>query len=126
MPTGQPGIPHGGLAMADPPGIVVARKPSGETGILGAPVAPATPGAPPSPPATPGVLTGTANDLLAAAERVRKTEPRFAGLTVETRHDTLVVGGTAPQASDAWDFAKKLQTLPGVGRVAVGAVAGKR
>ena len=50
---------------------------------------------------------------------------RFAKLTVEVRQDVLVIGGSAPKVSDAWDFAEKLGKIPGVPRVAVGPVAGK-
>ena len=109
-----------------------------EPQTLGAPVGgagktntPAT--APPTPPATaPGVLTATTppapvrvTDVLAAADEARKAEARFAKLTVEMRDGVLVIGGSAPQPSDAWDFAAKLRTIPGVTRVAVGNVNGK-
>lgn len=106
------------------PGTVVALRPAGEPGLLGAPVGAAV--APPfAPPATPGVLTANRGDLLTAADAVRGSEPRFAKLTVELRDGVLVVGGSAPLASDAWDFAQKLKSVPGANRVAVGAVAGK-
>jgi hypothetical protein len=123
------------FASADPPGTVVVRKPPGEPGLLGAPVGPAVPGSVPTPslpPTTPVVLTGTvppvpgnANAVLVAAHEVRKADARFARLTVELREGTLVVGGSAPLAADAWDFAQKLRSVPGVTRIAVGAVAGK-
>jgi hypothetical protein len=120
------------FAAADPPVPVVVRKPAGEPGVLGAPVGPAASGsAIPTPallPAVPGVLTGApgnASAVLAAVHEVRKTEARFARLTVEVRDGTLVVGGAAPLAADAWDFAQKLRSVRGVSRVAVGAVAGK-
>ena len=143
FPESAPVNPATTIAMADPPGAVVVRKPAGEPGLLGAPVGPAGPAAPGSaaptpvatpslPPAAPGVLTGTlppvpgtANAVLAAAHEVRKADPRFARLTVEFRDGTLTVGGSAALASDAWDFAQKLRTVPGVTRVAVGAVAGR-
>ncbi len=59
------------------------------------------------------------------ANEMRRTEARFTNLTVELQGGILMVGGSAPRASDAWDFAQKLRQLPGVSRVAVGAVAGK-
>lgn len=127
--------PSMNVAASEPAGSkVVALRPSnaGAASVLGAPVGPVGSGistaSPPVPATAPGVLTGTApvtDNLLIAAGEARKADSRFAKLTVELRNGTLVVGGSAPQASDAWDFAKKLQTLPGVTRVAVGAINGK-
>jgi hypothetical protein len=129
--------PNTTLATNDPAGgaKVVALRPPTAVGVLGAPVGPVGSGtapaaAPQAVPATaPGVLTGTppapAADVLVAAGEARKTEPRFAKLTVELRDGTLVVGGSAPLASDAWDYAEKLRKIPGVSRVAVGSVVGK-
>lgn len=128
--------PSMNVAVSEPAGskVVALRPPSaGVVSVLGAPVGPLGSGIvvvspPPVPAIAPGVLTGTAataDNVLVAAGEARKTDPRFAKLTVELRNGTLVVGGSAPLASDAWDFAKKLQTLPGVTRVAVGAVNGK-
>lgn len=120
------------------PGTVVALRPplppGGGIGVLGAPVSAPQKGTVPVPPVVPtvapGVLTGTVppaagGDVLATAGELRKTEMRFAKLTVEIRDGVLVIGGSAPQAADAWDFAAKLRTIPGVTRVAVGTVAGK-
>ena len=112
---------------------VVARKPplsAGNTGnVLGAPVGPAGTSAPTTPalPTTvPGTLTSApAGGLLNAASEMRKTEARFTNLTVDLQGGVLMVSGSAPRASDAWDFAQKLRQMPGVSRVAVGAVAGK-
>jgi hypothetical protein len=123
----EPATPNPGsaVAMADPPPIV-ARKPATEPGVLGAPVGPAGSGivspAPAVPHTTPAVLTGNASGVLQAANELKKAEPRFARLTLELRDSTLVVGGSAPLASDAWDLAKKLQTVPGVKQIAVAAV----
>jgi hypothetical protein len=131
VPLPEPAPNPGAIVGADPPRPVVALKPAGEPGLLGAPVGPATPGSAKSAPALPpAVLTGTppatdARAVLLAAHEVRKTDPRFAKLTVEVRDGTLTVGGSAALASDAWDFARKLRTVPGVSRVAVGAVAGQ-
>ena len=128
----EPAAPNPGanqIAAAGPSKTVVVRKPAGEPGILGAPVGPAGVGSPalPSPAVNtaPAVLTGTAGGVLLAADAVRKTEPRFAALTLEWRGAILVIGGSAPQASDAWDLAKKLEAVPGVNRIAVAAVAQK-
>ncbi len=138
------GTPDPGLVAANTaPSAVIVRKPAGDTGVLGAPVSSvasaASPGtksvsfAPPIvAPTAPGVLTGTLppalakpGDVLTAAGDVRKTDARFAKLTVDLRDGALVIGGSAPLVSDAWDFAKKLQAIPGVTRVRVGAIAGK-
>jgi BON domain-containing protein len=111
---------------------VVARKPSlaspGTGNLLGAPVGPAGSSPPPAiaPTTAPGQLTGaTTGELLAAVAEARKTEARFAGLTVELRDGALIVAGSAPLRADAWDFAQKLRLVPGVSRVAVGSVTGK-
>lgn len=144
VPPVSPFAPNGGTdpnrVVARPgPGTVVALRPSlpGITGILGAPVgaagSAATPTPPPLPNTAPGVLTGTLppttpvrpSDVLTAANEARKSDPRFARLTVEARDGVLVIGGSAPLVSDAWDFAEKLRAIPGVTRVAVGAVSGK-
>lgn len=129
-------FPQGGkVVIGNADSTVVARKPalssSGAAGLLGAPVGPAEPNTsspviPPASAAAPGQLTGsTAGGVLAAANEMKRTEARFANLTIELRDGTLVVGGSAPLASDGWDFAKKIQHVPGVSRVVVGTVAGK-
>jgi hypothetical protein len=75
---------------------------------------------PPGP--APATVPGRPADVLTAAEAVRAADPRFAGLTVELHDGTLVIGGSAVRASDAWAFAQALRRVPGVARVAVGAV----
>jgi hypothetical protein len=149
MPPSSPFPSNGGtndsnrLATRSGNGTVVALRPAlpmgGGLELLGPPVSGATkpslpsPAAVPPPTTAPGVLTATlppeslapAGDLLAAAAALRKTEPRFAGLTVDLRDGVLVIGGSAPMAADAWDFAAKLRAIPGVNRVAVGSVLGK-
>jgi hypothetical protein len=114
-----PPAPFPGPRVAAPnaaaPGTVVSLKPSADVGILGAPVGPAA--------GSPAAVNRV--DVLAAVEAVRKTEARFDRLTVEWRDGALVIGGSAPLASDAWDFARMLQAVPGVARVAVGNVVGK-
>jgi hypothetical protein len=135
-PAAPPPVSNATFAAGNPPAPVTVRKPGADLGVLGAPVGPAGKGAassaPAVSPAVPGVLTGTTpaapadpGGALAAASAVRKTEARFANLTVELQGGTLVIGGSAPKAADAWDFAQKLRTVPGVTRVAVGAVAVK-
>ena len=122
--TVAPTVPNTLMATADPANPVVVRKPSMEDNVLGEPVRPAAgPSAPPAP--APGALTANRGDLGAVIDGVRRTEARFAGLRVEVRDGVLVIVGAAPHAADAWDFAEKLQKVPGVTRVAVGAVAGK-
>jgi hypothetical protein len=119
------------VAAAETNSTVVAQKPAlaagGPSNILGAPVGPAeVPHSPSMPSTAPGTLTSVpANGLLAAAGEMKKSEGRFANLTVDLQGGVLVVGGFAPRAADAWDFAQKLRRMPGVTRVAVGAVAGK-
>jgi hypothetical protein len=124
----SPFPPNTNVAANDANSTVVARKPSlsGAAVVLGAPVGPAGSNvSAPSMPA-PGTLTSSgANGVLVAAGDVRKGEARFANLTVELSGGVIMVGGSAPLASDAWDFAQKLRKIPGVSRVAVGAVAGK-
>jgi hypothetical protein len=133
-----PTTPDASNTVAAAPTTVIALKPSGESAVLGAPVRPGetTTGSvsafSPVTSTAPGVLTGTAPpmpakpaNVLTTANDMKKTDSRFAKLTVELRDGMLVVGGAAPQASDAWDFAKKLRLLPGVSRVVVGAVSVK-
>ncbi|HJZ56609.1 MAG TPA: hypothetical protein VKE74_16705, partial [Gemmataceae bacterium] len=60
--------------------------------------------------------------VLAAADAIRRTDPRYAGLSVEVQGDTLVISGRAARAKDAWDLSDALRRLPGVGRVVVGSV----
>lgn len=120
------------VASAQPANTVVARKPDG-LGVLGAPVKPAGPGSVAGaggrdsftvPSIAPGMLTGmpsqnSVNDILTSASNVKKVEARFAKLTVEMRDGTLVIGGSAPRASDAWDLGEKLRQIPGVSRVVI-------
>jgi hypothetical protein len=133
-----PATPDPNTVAAVPTTTVIARKPTAESAVLGAPVRPGEAGTgsmsafSPVTSTAPGVLTGTAPpnpakpaNVLTAANEMKKTDPRFARLTVELRDGTLVVGGSAPLASDGWDFAQKLRLLPGVSRVAVGAVSGR-
>ncbi len=125
-PTSGNGSSTTMVATTDPAKPVVALKPSAEASVLGGPVSPA----PPAPVSVgsspvPGTLTANRNDVIAMTDAVRKTEARFARLTVEIRDGVLVIAGAAPLAADAWDYAEKLRAIPGVTRVAVGAVAGK-
>ena len=131
-------------AVVEPGTTVVARKPlivpPDVAGILLPPVplSGSRPVMPVVPSPNPVVLTSTppaavplalpsirAGELTTAIEAVRKTESRFAGLSAELRDGTLIVAGRAPRASDAWDFAEAIRRVPGVVRVAVGAVDAK-
>jgi hypothetical protein len=82
----------------------------------------------------PGKLTGTGSvvpsqasvsDILTSAGNVKKVEARFTKLTVEMRDGIIVIGGSAPRASDAWDLAEKLRQIPGVARVVIATTPGK-
>jgi len=125
-PNAGNGSANSMVASADPANTVVVRKPSAEAGVLGGPVSPAAPstvhvGSSP----VPGMLVANRGDVLAAAAAARKTDARFAKLTVEIRDGMLVIAGAAPLAADAWDYAEKLRGVPGVTRVVVGNVTGK-
>jgi BON domain len=61
-------------------------------------------------------------DVALALLTLRKSDPRYAGLTVELRGGSAVVTGTAASAADADAFAAAVAKLPGVGRVTVSAV----
>ncbi len=134
------------VAAAPGSNTVVVRKPvppaGGGLGVLGAPVSPNASGSAPTPVSSadsstvqvtvPGRLTSsgtptiaTLNDILTSAGNVKKVEARFANLTVELSNGILLIGGTAPKASDAWELAEKLRQIPGVSRVVVGAMPGK-
>ncbi len=131
----SPFPPNTTIAASDANSTVVARKPAlsapGAVGVLGAPVGPAGSNAfvpvvtPAQPTTAPGTLTGSNAGVLVAVGDVRKSQARFANLTAELSGGVVRVGGSAPLASDACDFAQKLRTIPGVSRVAIGAVAGK-
>lgn len=114
------------LAAVEPTGKpVVARRPMNPSeGVLLPPVGPGS--ASPAPklaaPSPPVVLTSKAMDALASAETIRKADNRFTGLTLAFANGTLVIGGSAARAADAWDLAQQLRGLPGVPRVAVGAI----
>lgn len=130
-------LPPPGAADVAPPfpaERVVGFRPPTDSVLL-PPVAPLT--APLIPPAAPratvpatttpsapvkGTPTGRPADVLTAAGTVRTGSPKFAALTVEVRDGTLVIGGAAARTADAWEFAQALRRLPGVSRVAVGAV----
>lgn len=103
---------------------VVARRPTNPgDSVLLPPVGATNPSPKPTPtPAPSGVLAGRTADALAAAESIRKAERRFAGLNVTFANGTFVIAGSAARASDAWDLAQELRRIPGVPRVALGAV----
>ena len=121
--TTDAALPTGDLVAAAPvERSVVARRPTnpGEN-LLQPPVAtqPTVAAVSPYPP---GVLT-TRPGFGDAVETTRRSDARFAGLRTEFRDGgTVVITGTARLASDAWDFAELVRGVPGVGRVAVGAV----
>jgi hypothetical protein len=71
------------------------------------------------------VFPARPNDVLASAETIRKADSRYTALTVEMKVGSLVIGGHAARAADAWDFAQSLRRVPGVERVVVGNVAVK-
>lgn len=131
LPPVPPQPPSDLVATAPKP--VEALRPALPTGpavnVLGAPVAPGsiakTQPLPTTTPAAPAALTGSpssagATDVQTAVAAVRKADPRFARLTVESKPDGgLLVTGWSARATDAWDFAAELRKLPGVARVAV-------
>ena len=57
-----------------------------------------------------------------AIEKARRADPRYAGLTLETRDGRVVIGGAAADPSAAWDLAKALAPLVGDRDVVVGRV----
>ena len=61
-------------------------------------------------------------DIALALLAVRKSDPRFAGLTAEVRNGSAVVTGTAASKADAETFAAEVAKIAGVGRVTLGAV----
>lgn len=108
---------------------VVVRKPDQPIGGgLGAPVAPGAGSLPVSDSGREGYtvagrLTGLPaagpSDILTSAGNVKKIETRFANLTLELRDGVLVIGGSSPRGTDAWDLAEKLRQIPGVSRVVI-------
>ena len=104
-PVGLRPPPAGSTVLPTPAGSTVPPTPAGSTVPL-----------------TPAVLTGASSNALAAAEVARKADRRFAGLTLSFANGTLVIAGSAARVADAWDLAQELRRLPGVPRVALGAV----
>ncbi len=129
-----PALGENNLAMVEPAEkSVVARRPMNPgDSVLLPPVGsqggtPAGSTVPPAPAGStvlpaPAVLTGASSNALAAAEATRKADRRFAGLTLSFANGTLVIAGSAARVADAWDLAQELRRLPGVPRVALGAV----
>jgi len=126
-----PPEPETVLALADPRPVVVRRPPNPAENVLFGPVGPTGPGRTIPPAAVPFVplspvratpVAARPGDPAVAAEAARRADRRYAGLRVEARDGTLVVAGTAARAVDAWDLARALRGIPGVGRVAVGPV----
>ena len=128
-----PTLGENNLAMVEPAEkSVVARRPMnpGDSVLLppvGLQPTPAGSTVPPTPAGTtvlpaPAVLTGASSNALAAAEVARKADRRFAGLSLSFTNGTLVIAGSAARTADAWDLAQELRRIPGVPRVALGAV----
>src|SRR5262249_49471868 len=125
-----------GYAAASPPGPVTSLRPPAAdlsgvllppTGFRGQAVAPTPAPTAPSmipPPAVPvpgpGVLTASPRDLLTAADAVRRTDPRFAGLRLDLRDGALVISGTVTRSGDAWQFAELVRRVPGDFRIITG------
>jgi hypothetical protein len=110
-PTGPPA---GGGVLLDP--VRPDRLPV-------SPVRPDTTSMANAPPAVLTTGSGRPGDLLLAAASVRRENPeKFGGLTAELKAGTLVIGGTARQAAHAWEYADALRRVPGMVRVAIGAV----
>jgi hypothetical protein len=124
-----------------PPGerAVVVRRPSNQAdnvllGPLGArpggddrlprPFAPVPPAVLASIPqaAAPVLATQRSRDPRAAAELIRRADPRFAEVRLDFPGKTIVISGSIRRSSDAWDLAEMLRDVPGVDRVAIGTV----
>jgi len=142
VPTPPPTLPDGfGPPEARPPEPVVAQRVESAVagGVLQPPIVTATgtirtpvgidvladpvtyptirPTRVPVAPAEPAPA-----DVALTLLALRKSDPRYAGFTVEVRNGAAVVTGTAASAADADAFAAEVAKLPGVGRVTVGAV----
>ncbi len=111
----------------------VSRHSSAPTGMLMSPVVTGNrtsslaPGAAPLPyPTIPPPGVPTQPIILQAGtqpwEELRRSELRFAGLDVRSNGGGYTVVGNAAELMDAWDFAQKLQALPGVDTVVVGRI----
>ncbi|MFO0805960.1 MAG: BON domain-containing protein [Gemmataceae bacterium] len=116
--------PPGGIAAkVEPAGKpVVALRPSNPGDSVLLPPVPDAPAAIRSP-EKPGVLTaGRTAEALAAAEGLRKSDAKYAGLSIAYANGTFVIAGRAARIGDAWDLAQEIRRIPGVPRVAVGSV----
>lgn len=67
-----------------------------------------------------------ANDLAAAIQRLRQTEPRFWNIRVEVDGGAVRITSTAARTEDVFDFAHAVSRLPGVERVILGEVKSQR
>jgi len=116
---------------ADP--NAVSRKPLVPGNMLMEPVmsgrktSVTAPGAEPLPyPTIPPPGVPTQPIVLPAAslpwEELRLSEERFTGLDVLNSGRGYTVVGRATRLTDAWDFAQKLQALPGIDAVVVGKI----
>lgn len=114
-------------------GNAVSRKPLAPAGLLMEPVVAGStkqfsaPGAAPLPYPTippPGVPTQPINLPAGGSpwEELRRSDLRFAGLDTLRSGRGYTVVGQAAKLTDAWDFAEKLQSLPGVDAVVVGRI----
>jgi len=107
-----------GLPFSPLPPAVVAPVP-----ITAAPPVASAPEAPVLPRPAPAVGVGRSADLLQAVEAVRKAGPRYAGLSVALKDGgAIVITGSAARVADAWEFGEAIRSVPGVTRVAMGAI----
>jgi hypothetical protein len=79
--------------------------------------------APTSPRPAPAVPVGRPPDVLQASEAVRKADPRYAGLHLTLKEGgAIVIDGSVARNGDAWELGEALRGIPGVTRVAMGAI----
>jgi hyperosmotically inducible protein len=116
-----------------PEGNAVSRKPLTPGGLLMEPVVAgssknvSTPGAAPLPyPTIPPPGVPTQPIILPPGgspwEELRRSDLRYAGLEALRSGRGYTVVGTAAKLAVAWEFAEKLQALPGVDAVVVGRI----
>ena len=108
-PANKNPAPIQATKLPDPPPVPGTSNPL-PTGVLTA-----TPSVPVVDPSRP-------ESVLAGANAIRRSDARFAGLTVELDRGVVVISGHAARASHAWDLSDAIRRVPGISRVVVGQV----
>jgi len=130
-PSPVPALPPTSSALAPPPPPVspplverqpvIVHKPAADFITTAKGPAPAEPTARLL---EPEALPATAPDYR-AIERLRASDRRYAGLSLELRDGRIVVSGRAADAAAAWDLARRLAPLAGSRDIVIGRISAR-